>query len=71
MASKYRKILPLEDRHDELYGPPTPEVYEAGRKERNTRTQLGEDLSGKKKGVVKKLNRESTGMKMIRVVRQG
>ncbi len=55
MATKYRKIIPLEDRDDELYRPPPPEVYEAVKKERKARKQFWEELNKEKKGVVKKL----------------
>ena len=55
MATKCRKIIPLEDRDDELYRPPPPEAYESVKKERKARKQFREELNKEKKGVVKKL----------------
>lgn len=52
MASKYLKIILLEDRDDELCLPFPPEMCEAVRTERKARKQFREELNKEKMGVV-------------------
>jgi len=55
MATKYKKIIPLEDQDDILYELPPPEVIAAVKLEKSKRKAFRERINADKKNVINKL----------------
>ena len=55
MATKYKKIIPLEDQDDILYELPPPEVIAAVKLEKSNRKVFREGITADKKNVINKL----------------
>ena len=64
LATKYKKIVPIEFRNDELYKDPSPEVIAAVKKEKAMRKSAREEINAEKMKVQRKRKLESLKLEL-------
>ena len=67
MTTKYKKIIPVEDRVDILYETPCAEVMNAVKKEKEMRKSSRQQIDAEKRKVSKKLKMEQWDLSKINV----
>ena len=58
LYTKYRKVIPKQHWHEDLYSKPDEKIIQAVRKERNTRKEFKKELNIEKKKVQNSLKAE-------------